>query len=171
MIQNNDSLMMEKIRSSINNTIPHWKNQMVLAMSLFHSDQAMKAQREVTNMTNQLLEANAKALHQGSVDAYSGESLYQIPLSDIYYIEAVDDRTYLYLENECYESRRRLYEFEEILPERSFVRISKSVIVNMMKIVAIKPAMNGRFLCRLKNDENVIISRKYVPEVREKLRG
>ena len=41
---------------------------MVLAMSLFHSDQAMKAQREVTNMTNQLLEANAQALHQGSVD-------------------------------------------------------------------------------------------------------
>ena len=110
-------------------------------------------------------------LHQGSVDAYSGESLYQIPLSDIYYIEAVDDRTYLYLENECYESRRRLYEFEEILPEKSFVRISKSVIVNMMKIVAIRPALNGRFLCRLKNDENVIISRKYVPEVREKLRG
>ena len=68
MIQNNDSLMMEKIRSSINNTIPLWKNQMVLAMSLFHSDQAMKAQREVTNMTNQLLEANAQALHQGSVD-------------------------------------------------------------------------------------------------------
>ncbi len=68
MIQNNDTLMMEKIRSSINNTIPLWKNQMVLAMSLFHSDQAMKAQREVTNVTNQLLESNAKALHQGSVD-------------------------------------------------------------------------------------------------------
>jgi len=60
--------MMEKIRSSINNTIPLWKNQMVLAMSLYHSDQAMKAQREVTNMTNELLEANAKALHQGSVE-------------------------------------------------------------------------------------------------------
>ena len=84
---------------------------------------------------------------------------------------SVDDHIYLYLENECYKSRRRLYEFEEILPERSFVRISKSIIVNMMKIVAIRPALNGRFLCRLKNDENVIISRKYVPEVREKLRG
>ncbi|MBQ9663258.1 MAG: toxic anion resistance protein [Oscillospiraceae bacterium] len=68
MVQNNDTLMMEKIRSSINNTIPLWKNQMVLAMSLYHSDQAMKAQREVTDVTNQLLEANAKALHQGSVD-------------------------------------------------------------------------------------------------------
>ncbi len=68
MVQNNDTLMMEKIRSSINNTIPLWKNQMVLAMSLYHSDQAMKAQREVTDVTNQLLEANAKALHQGSVE-------------------------------------------------------------------------------------------------------
>ena len=68
MIQNNDTLMMEKIRSSINNTIPLWKNQMVLALSLYHSDQAMKAQREVTNVTNELLEANAKALHQGSVE-------------------------------------------------------------------------------------------------------
>ena len=68
MVQNNDTLMMEKIRSSINNTSPLWKNQMVLALSLFHSDQAMKAQREVTNVTNQLLEANAQALHQGSVE-------------------------------------------------------------------------------------------------------
>ena len=67
MIQNNDTLMMEKIRSSINNTIPLWKNQMVLALSLYHSDQAMKAQREVTDVTNTLLESNAKALHQGSV--------------------------------------------------------------------------------------------------------
>ena len=67
MIQNNDSLMAEKIRSSIVNTIPLWKNQMVLALSLYHSDQAMKAQREVTDVTNQLLTKNAQALHQGSV--------------------------------------------------------------------------------------------------------
>ncbi len=67
MIQNNDSLMAEKIRSSIMNTIPLWKSQMVLALSLHHSDQAMKAQREVTDVTNQLLMKNAEALHQGSV--------------------------------------------------------------------------------------------------------
>lgn len=67
MIQNNDSLMAEKIRSSIVNTIPLWKSQMVLALSLYHSDQAMKAQREVTDVTNQLLSKNAQALHQGSV--------------------------------------------------------------------------------------------------------
>ena len=67
MVQNNDQLMAEKIRSSIVNTIPLWKNQMVMAMSLYHSDQAMKAQRQVTDMTNKLLLKNAETLRQGSV--------------------------------------------------------------------------------------------------------
>ena len=68
MIQNNDSMMVEKIRSSINNTIPLWKNQMVLGMSMYNSQKAMEAQREVSDTTNKLLEMNAKALHQGSVE-------------------------------------------------------------------------------------------------------
>ena len=67
MIQNNDTLMAEKIRSSIVNTIPLWKSQMVMGLSLHHSEQAMKAQREVTDVTNELLTKNAQALHQGSV--------------------------------------------------------------------------------------------------------
>ena len=67
MVQNNDTLMAEKIHSSIVNTIPLWKNQMVMALSLYHSEQAMKAQREVTDVTNILLMKNAEALHQGSV--------------------------------------------------------------------------------------------------------
>ena len=67
MVQNNDSLMAEKIRSSIVNTIPLWKNQMVMALSLYHSEQAMKAQREVTDVTNELLIKNAETLHQGTV--------------------------------------------------------------------------------------------------------
>ena len=67
MIQDNDTLMAEKIRSSIVNTIPLWKSQMVMALSLHHSEQAMKAQREVTDVTNELLTKNAQALHQGSV--------------------------------------------------------------------------------------------------------
>ncbi len=68
LIQNNDTLMSEKIRSSIVNTIPLWKSQMVLGLSMYHSEEAMKAQREVTDVTNQLLESNAKKLHQGSVN-------------------------------------------------------------------------------------------------------
>ncbi len=68
MVQNNDTLMAEKIHSSIVNTIPLWKNQVVMALSLYHSERAMKAQREVTNVTNELLMKNAQALHQGSVN-------------------------------------------------------------------------------------------------------
>ena len=110
-------------------------------------------------------------LHQGSIEGFKEEKQYRIALSDLYYIEAVDEKTFLYLEKDCYESKRRLYEFEELLSDRSFARISKSVIVNMMKITAIKPALNGRFLCQLKNGEKVIISRKYVPDIKEKLKG
>ncbi|MBR6259747.1 MAG: toxic anion resistance protein, partial [Oscillospiraceae bacterium] len=68
LLQNNDSLMVEKIQTSLVNTIPLWKNQMVLALGLHHSQQAMEAQREVTNVTNDLLKKNADKLKQGSVD-------------------------------------------------------------------------------------------------------
>ena len=68
LIQNNDSLMAEKIQTSIVNTIPLWKSQMVLALSMEHSKQAMEAQREVSDVTNELLKKNAEMLHQGSID-------------------------------------------------------------------------------------------------------
>ena len=68
MIQSNDSLMVEKIQTSIVNTIPLWKSQMVLALGMYHSQQAMEAQREVTNMTNELLRRNAETLNTGSVE-------------------------------------------------------------------------------------------------------
>lgn len=67
LIQNSDTLMVEKIQSTINNTIPLWKNQMVLALGIAHSKQAMEAQREVTEITNELLKKNAETLRQGTV--------------------------------------------------------------------------------------------------------
>lgn len=107
---------------------------------------------------------------QGSVEAFRDEKQYQIAVADILYVESVDDRCFLYLKDECYESKRRLYEFEEALPDRHFARISKAVIVNLMKVSSISPALGGRFFCELNNGEKVIISRKYVPAVREKLK-
>ena len=68
LIQNNDTLMAEKIQSTIFNTIPLWKSQMVLALGLAHSQQAMQAQREVTNMTNELLKKNAEMLKTGTIE-------------------------------------------------------------------------------------------------------
>ena len=69
LIQNNNTIMAEKIQSSIVNTIPLWKNQMVLALGLAHSQQAINAQRAVTDMTNELLKKNAAALKQGTIEA------------------------------------------------------------------------------------------------------
>jgi len=68
LIQNSNTLMAEKIQSTINNTIPLWKNQMVLALGMAHSREAMEAQREVNDLTNELLKKNAEALKQGTVD-------------------------------------------------------------------------------------------------------
>ncbi len=68
LIQNNDTLMTEKIQSTIVNTIPLWKNQIVLALGISHSKEAMEAEREVTNMTNDLLKKNAETLHMATVE-------------------------------------------------------------------------------------------------------
>ena len=68
MIQNNDLLMTEKIQTAIVNTIPLWKQQMVLALSMYHSQQAMEASHAVSEVTNDLLQHNAEALHTGSVE-------------------------------------------------------------------------------------------------------
>ncbi len=68
LVQNNDTTMSEKIQSTIVNTIPLWKSQMVLALGIAHSEQAVRAQREVTDMTNELLKKNAEALKMATVE-------------------------------------------------------------------------------------------------------
>lgn len=68
LVQNNDTLMVEKIQSTIVNTIPLWKSQMVLALGVEHSSQAAAAQREVTDMTNELLRKNAEKLKMATVE-------------------------------------------------------------------------------------------------------
>ena len=68
LIQNNDTLMTEKIQSTLVNTIPLWKSQIVLALGIHHSKEAMQAQSEVSKMTNELLKNNAKTLHMATVE-------------------------------------------------------------------------------------------------------
>ncbi|MCI6434972.1 MAG: toxic anion resistance protein [Clostridiales bacterium] len=68
MIQNNDNVMVEKIQTTLVNTIPLWKNQMVISLGIAHSTEAAKAQRQVNDVTNALLQANAKKLHVASVE-------------------------------------------------------------------------------------------------------
>ena len=67
LLQNNDSLLVERIQSTLSNTLPLWKSQMVLALGLHHSQQALQAQTAVTDMTNELLRKNAEALKIGTI--------------------------------------------------------------------------------------------------------
>ena len=67
LLQNNDSLLVERIQSTLSNTLPLWKSQMVLALGLQHSQDALKAQTAVTDMTNELLRKNAEALKVGTI--------------------------------------------------------------------------------------------------------
>lgn len=124
---------------------------------------------EVTQQIDEII--NFVKSRDTSLTAYCDSQIHFVYLKDIYYIEAVDNKVFAYLENKVYELKIKLYEFEELYGETNFFRCSKSVIVNLMKIEYIKPALNGRFMATLNNNEKVIISRQYVTELKEKLKG
>ncbi len=75
------------------------------------------------------------------------------------------------LGKKVYETKQKIYELDEILKEKYFLRISKSMLLNLMKLSSIKPGLNGRFTAVLQTGEEVIISRKYVPELKKALKG
>lgn len=99
----------------------------------------------------------------GSIDG----RLYSVNIADIYYFEAADERIFAYCENKVFEVRGRLYEIERRLSESSFLRCSKSTVINLMKIESVSPALNERFTAYMKNGERVIISRQYVPALKK----
>lgn len=106
-----------------------------------------------------------------TLTAYVDSQIFHISLQDIYYIDTVDNRVFVYLDEKVYELKNKLYELESLYAQRCFFRCSKSVIVNLMKIDSITPALNSRFAARLQNGEEIIISRKYVPDLKNKLQG
>ena len=97
------------------------------------------------------------------------DKLFQIQPSSVYYFEAVDNRTFAYLEADVYETRFRLYELEERLIGTDFFRATKSTIINLAKVESLSPAFSGRFEVCMKNGEKLIVSRQYVPLLKEKL--
>lgn len=108
---------------------------------------------------------------QGQLTGSVDDMQFEIPVGDIFYIESVDNKTFAYTQSEVYELRQKLYEMEELLREKHFLRTSKSTLLNLMKISAIKPALNGRFTAVLFSGEETVISRKYVPELKKALKG
>lgn len=108
-------------------------------------------------------------LFDKKLQAKKENELYFVPVSDVLYFETVDNRTFLYTEDSVLEVRQRLYELEMNLPDKDFIRISKSQIANINKIKALKPELNRTILATMCNGEQLSISRKYVRAIRTML--
>ena len=96
------------------------------------------------------------------------DQIYIIKVSAVYYIESVDKKTFVYTKDSCYDCKYRLYELETMLGGY-FMRCSKSMIVNLKKVRTVKSQMSGRIDATLLNDEQIVISRGYVKEVKRRL--
>lgn len=103
------------------------------------------------------------------ITAYSNRDILKLVPKEIYYFEAVDNKVFAYCENQVYEVKFKLYELQQFLGDFDFIRVSKSVIVNLYKIRSVSPMFNGKFEAKLKNGEKIIISRQYVPDLKKAL--
>lgn len=97
------------------------------------------------------------------------DTAFQLNLSDILYFEAVGERVFAYTADELYSVKLRLYEVEERYLKNKFVRCSKSVIVNLMHIESFRPTLDSRLYARMKNGEDVVVSRMYAKELKKRI--
>lgn len=102
---------------------------------------------------------------------YVDEKASQVPLQDILFVEAVDNRVFAYTAKKVYELKCKLYEFAVLYENRKFFRCSKSFVINLTKIDNVRPILYGRLSATLFSGEEVIISRQYVPELKKRLLG
>jgi DNA-binding LytR/AlgR family response regulator len=104
------------------------------------------------------------------VPCFLGEQIYSISCDHILYIETIQEMLFVHTGSRVYEAKKRLYELEEILPEH-FVRISKSVIINLKQVEYYSPLANGLMKATFYNSEETYISRKYLKLLRTKIGG
>ena len=103
-----------------------------------------------------------------SIAVTKDEQTYMLNIGNIYYIESVDKKTFIYTKDNCYETKYKLYELENLL-NMNFLRCAKAMIVNIRKIKSVKSDINGRMNARLLNDETVVIARSYVKDLKKRL--
>lgn len=127
---------------------------------------------ECVEITNEVREILTFVQSKGKEITGTADGQYaKLQLSNIFYFEALDEHVFAYTKDKVYEIRCRLYEVEERYQDILFLRISKSVVVNLRKIESITPALNARFMAHLKNGEKLIVSRQYVKPLKDILLG
>ncbi|MGE7997702.1 LytTR family DNA-binding domain-containing protein [Lysinibacillus sp. NPDC093190] len=100
---------------------------------------------------------------------HQNDNLHRIKLSDIYYFEAVEGKVFMYCKDNVFEIKQKLYELEELCKGKNCFRASKSTILNITKISSVYPTISGRFEAVLDNGERTVISRQYVPVLKNML--
>ncbi|SOC08483.1 LytTR family transcriptional regulator [Ureibacillus xyleni] len=111
--------------------------------------------------------ANQLKMNHSILVGHEDDKIHQIKLRDIYYFEAVEGKVFIYCKDKVYEVKHKLYEIEEMHRGEKFFRASKSTIINITKISHISPSFSGRFEAVLDNGERLMISRKYVPDLKK----
>ncbi|XMB72442.1 LytTR family DNA-binding domain-containing protein [Mycoplasmatota bacterium WC30] len=96
---------------------------------------------------------------------------YTLTPNQIYYFDSIDNKVFAYTKDQVYDINLKLYQLEDIFHNTPFIRINKSTVLNTRKIQSFSSSINGRMEAVLKNKERVIISRKYVPILRNMLGG
>lgn len=96
-------------------------------------------------------------------------STYILDVSQVLYIDSADKKTFLYTENEVYESDLKLYELEEQLARADFIRAGKSSIVNLRRIMSLRSEIDGRIRVTLSNGEKLVVSRQYAGILKQRL--
>lgn len=108
-------------------------------------------------------------VRRGKFTVTENDKIRQIDADDIYYFEAVDNKVFLYLEQDVFEVRYKLYEIEKKYADTDFFRASKSVIINLARVKQFAPDFGGRFEAQMMNGERLKISRQYVPVLKKRL--
>lgn len=123
--------------------------------------------REMSKELFQLIDQLKSQRH--TLIGMDGSDIHRIDPSMIYYFETVDNKVFIYCREKVFESRHKLYEIEELFTNSDFLRVSKSVILNLRRVSFLSPGFSGRLEATLDNQEKVIISRQYVPDLKRKL--
>lgn len=104
------------------------------------------------------------------INGNSQGKVFQVHISDIYYVESVERKTFLYTKDEVYMTDKKLYELEEMLKEAGIIRISKSCLVNVDMLYSIRQLMNSQLEATLLNGEKLIVARTYLKSIKNILK-
>ena len=122
---------------------------------------------EYPEQSNQVLRIihKLKAEEKSLIGSENGRS-YKVLIPEIYYIECVDKRTFIYTKDAVFKTEKRLYQLEKELKEYNFVKVSRNCLLNIHELVHIQTLANSRLVAELSNGEKIVVSRTYIGEIR-----